>query len=170
MQAHRVALLRNTLKLYFKEHIASDALVARIVADLDIYSTTFSAIPPHLNTKITSGRKNNQRTRNAIISFHLILKKYLETTTVERRRAYRFPVAFWFVHKGGRYLCTVHKVYPVGLRRLLEQKRYMMQSVVSILIPLCLYHEPIPLCLCSSVLVHKVLQFTPYIKYLPFCE
>ena len=105
MQAHRVALLRNTLKLYFKEHIASDALVTRIVAGLDIYSTTFSAIPPHLNTKITSGRKNNQRTLNAN-KLHLNLKKYLETTTVERRRAYCFPGAFGCVPTGGGGTCV----------------------------------------------------------------
>lgn len=43
----------DTLKRYFKEHNAGDSLVARIVAGLDIYCTTFAALPPHFNTKIT---------------------------------------------------------------------------------------------------------------------
>jgi hypothetical protein len=42
----------DTLKRYFKEHQAGDGLVARIVAGLDIYHTTFAALPPHFVGKI----------------------------------------------------------------------------------------------------------------------
>ena len=42
----------DTLKRYFKEHQAGDALVARIVAGLDVYDSTFAALPPHFKVEI----------------------------------------------------------------------------------------------------------------------
>jgi len=40
----------NTLQRYFKENLASDSLVGRILAGYDVYSTTFRALPPHFVT------------------------------------------------------------------------------------------------------------------------
>ena len=37
----------DTLKRYFKEHQAGDALVGRVLAGLDLYSPKFAALPPH---------------------------------------------------------------------------------------------------------------------------
>ena len=105
MQAHRVALLRNTLKLYFREHIASDALVACIVAGLDIYFTTFAAIPPHLNTKITSGRKNNQRTLNAS-KLHFSLKKISRDDYRRTAKSVSFSRGILVCAQGGGGTCV----------------------------------------------------------------
>ena len=37
----------DTLKRYFKEHQAGDALVGRVLAGLDMYDVSFAALPPH---------------------------------------------------------------------------------------------------------------------------
>ena len=37
----------DTLKRYFKEHQAGDALVGRVLAGLDMHDVNFAALPPH---------------------------------------------------------------------------------------------------------------------------
>ena len=51
----------DTLKRYFKEHNSGDALVSRIVAGLDIYCTTFAALPPHFKTKIPRSLQSSMK-------------------------------------------------------------------------------------------------------------